>query len=92
MDAECNSNEATRSATGLLAGRAGARINRLVDSWLLWLTVGALTGVVKLSPTLNRSADVLPPRQPSAVEIEQAVADAEVKGIEAGAPIRKPAR
>lgn len=79
-------------AAGIGQGRKRLRgeVLKLVDAWLLWTTLGALGGVLMLSPTLQ-SRNVMPPPAPSATEIEHAIAQAEIEGIKAGAPI-KPGR
>ena len=60
-------------------------VARVVDAWLLWTTLGALGGVLMLSPSLQNQ-QALP--APSATEIERAVALAEAEGIAAGARIK----
>jgi len=72
---------------GTLRKRLGSELDKLVEAWLLWVTVGAVSGVLMLSPSLQSSAELVPP-SPSAEAIEQAVAQAEAQGIAAGAAIR----
>ncbi|TFI57667.1 hypothetical protein E2493_14185 [Sphingomonas parva] len=71
-----------------LRKRLGGELNRVVEAWLLWVTVGALTGVLILSPSLQSPTELVTRPAPSASDIEQAVAQAEAEGIAAGAAIK----
>ena len=82
----------SRTIAGTLRKRLNGELDRLVEAWLLWVTVGATAGVLMLSPTLQGPADYVPAANPSAADIEQAVARAEAEGIAAGARIRPRAR
>ena len=66
--------------------RAG--FGKLIEAWLLWLTVGAVSGALVLSPSLMSTPGAETRPAPSAAEIEQAIALAEAQGIAAGAEIR----
>ena len=68
---------------GLCAG-----LDKLRETWLLWLTVGVVSGALVLSPFLMSPPAPVDRAAPSASEIEQAVAQAEAQGIAAGAEIR----
>ena len=71
-----------------LRRKLGAEFDKLVETWLLWVTAGALSGVLAFSPTLESPTGRDARPAPSATEIEQAVALAEAEGIAAGAAIR----
>ena len=84
--------ESPRTIVGAIRKRIGGELDKLVEAWLLWVTVGATAGVLMLSPTLQDPAEFVPAANPSAADIEHAVARAEAEGIAAGARIRPRAR
>jgi hypothetical protein len=82
-DALSSAEDSHHAPSGLRAG-----LGQLIEAWLLWLTVGAVSGALVLSPSLMSTPGPETRPAPSAAEIEQAIALAEAQGIAAGAEIR----
>jgi hypothetical protein len=88
MNATHEAQDGAHSFATALRRKIGGELNRMVEAWLLWVTVGAVTGVLILSPSLQSSAELATRPSPTASDIEQAVAQAEAQGIAAGAAIK----
>ena len=88
MDDRDTSPSLSRPALGRLRRKLGVEFDKLVETWLLWVTAGALSGVLAFSPNMQSPTESIKRPAPSATEIEQAVALAEAEGIAAGAAIR----
>jgi hypothetical protein len=83
------SNLRSPASTGSAKHRLGRTLSQIAQGWFAWVSLGAVAGTLVFAPPIGK-ADEPAAADPSGVEIERAVAEAERRGEAARASSYRP--